>query len=48
MRLFLMRWFHWSVEEFENLRNPRNCEIVVIELQPDNHYKLVDTLRRRH
>jgi broad specificity phosphatase PhoE len=48
MRLFLMRWFHWSVEEFENLRNPRNCEIVVIELQPDHHYKLVDTLRRRH
>jgi len=48
MRLFLMRWFHWSVEEFENLRNPRNCEIVVIELQPDNHYKLGDNIRRRN
>jgi broad specificity phosphatase PhoE len=47
MRLFLMRWFHWTVEEFENLRNPKNCQIVVIELQPDNHYKLVDNLKRR-
>lgn len=47
MRLFLMRWFHWSVEEFEELRNPKNCQIVVIELQPDNHYKLIDNLKRR-
>ena len=47
MRLFLMRWFHWSVEEFENLRNPKNCQIVVIEIQPDNHYKLIDNLKRR-
>lgn len=47
MRLFLMRWFHWSVEEFENLRNPRNCQFVVIELQSDNHYKLIDNLKRR-
>jgi broad specificity phosphatase PhoE len=48
MRLFVMRWFHWTVEEFENLRNPRNCQVVVIELQPDNHYKLIDNLKRRH
>ena len=47
MRLFLMRWFHWTVEEFENLRNPRNCQVVVIELQTDNHYKLIDNLKRR-
>ncbi len=47
MRLFLMRWFHWSVEEFENLRNPKNCEIVVMERQPDNHYKLVSELARK-
>jgi broad specificity phosphatase PhoE len=48
MRLFVMRWFHWTVEEFENLRNPRNCQVVLIELQPDNHYKLIDNLKRRH
>ena len=22
LRLFLMRWFHWTVEEFEQLANP--------------------------
>ena len=32
VRLFLMRWFHWSVETFERLRNPSNCEFFVIEL----------------
>jgi broad specificity phosphatase PhoE len=24
LRLFLMRWFQWTVEEFETLRNPKN------------------------
>lgn len=32
IRLFLMRWFHWSVEKFERLRNPENCEIFVMAL----------------
>jgi len=32
IRLFLMRWFHWSVEKFERLRNPENCEFFVMEL----------------
>lgn len=27
MRVFLMRWFHYSVEQFEMLANPANCEI---------------------
>lgn len=26
MRLFCMRWFHWSVEYFESLNNPGNAE----------------------
>ncbi|AIY03767.1 MULTISPECIES: histidine phosphatase family protein [Arthrobacter] len=26
MRLFCMRWFHWSVEYFESLNNPENAE----------------------
>jgi broad specificity phosphatase PhoE len=47
MRLFLMRWFHWSVEEFENLHNPKNCQIVVMEKQADNHYKLISELSKR-
>lgn len=47
LRLFLMRWFHWSVEEFENLRNPKNCQIVVLEKQFDERYKLMSELERR-
>ena len=27
MRLFCMRWFHWSVEYFESLNNPGNAEV---------------------
>ncbi|HSU70149.1 MAG TPA: histidine phosphatase family protein [Micrococcaceae bacterium] len=27
MRLFCMRWFHWSVEYFESLNNPGNSEV---------------------
>lgn len=46
LRLFLMRWFHWSVEEFESLRNPKNCQIVVMEKAGDK-YQLVTELARR-
>ena len=27
-RLFLMRWLHWSVDEFESLHNPPNCGLL--------------------
>ncbi|MEA4958320.1 MAG: histidine phosphatase family protein [Anaerolineaceae bacterium] len=47
LRIFLMRWFHWSVEEFEDLHNPRNCQIVRLEKASDGHYVLVSELRRR-
>jgi len=33
IRLFLMRWFHWSVDTFETFVNPRNCEYKVMELR---------------
>lgn len=26
IRLFLMRWFHSSVEDFESWKNPKNCQ----------------------
>jgi broad specificity phosphatase PhoE len=48
LRLFLMRWFHWSVEAFENLRNPKNCQIVVMERSGDEYYKLISTLEKRN
>ncbi len=47
LRLFLMRWFHLSVEEFENLKNPKNCQIVVMEKQSDSSFKLVSELERK-
>jgi broad specificity phosphatase PhoE len=40
MRLFCMRWFHWSVKFFETLRNPGNAETRVLLRQPDYRYKL--------
>ncbi len=47
IRLFLMRWFHWTVEQFEATRNPHNCEIFELELQENNKYKLLTPLRER-
>ncbi|MFX1236377.1 MAG: histidine phosphatase family protein [Promethearchaeota archaeon] len=47
LRIFLMRWLHWSVEEFESLRNPKNCQIVIMEKGPDDKYKLVSKLQKR-
>lgn len=40
MRLFCMRWFHWTVAEFESLSNPDNGEVRVLELGDDGHYRL--------
>ena len=47
IRLFLMRWFHWSVEEFERLHNPKNCQIIILEKQADDHYALISKLSTR-
>jgi broad specificity phosphatase PhoE len=48
LRLFLMRWFHWTVEEFENLRNPRNCQVVVMQKNEHGRYELVSELEKRN
>ena len=29
-RVFLMKWYHWSVEYFEDLRNVNHCEFVLM------------------
>lgn len=39
-RVFLMKWFKWTVEQFENLYNPRNCEYRVMELGVGGEYSL--------
>lgn len=40
IRLFLMRWYHWTVEEFELLANPRNCEVFIMEKAENDRYRL--------
>lgn len=46
MRVFLMRWFHWTVEEFEALRNPKNCDIIQLQLAESGKYELVTSLKK--
>lgn len=49
VRLFMMRWFHWTVEEFETLRNPKNAEIIIMEQDElTGKYKLVTELKRKN
>lgn len=40
MRLFCMRWFHWTVAEFESLSNPGNAEMRMLVLGDDGKYTL--------
>ncbi|MEO7306992.1 MAG: histidine phosphatase family protein [Ferruginibacter sp.] len=46
IRLFLMRWFHFTVEDFEQIANPVNCDIVVMELQETGKYELATPLKK--
>ncbi|CAN0914331.1 Phosphoglycerate mutase-like protein AT74 [Linum grandiflorum] len=39
-RVFLMKWFKWTVEQFELLSNPENCEFRVMELGSGGEYSL--------
>ena len=41
IRLFIMRFFHLTVEEFELMMPPKNCDLVILELQEDGHYRLI-------
>ncbi|GLC44437.1 hypothetical protein PLESTB_000469800 [Pleodorina starrii] len=38
LRIFLMRWFHWTVDEFLSVYNPANAEPLVLERCPDAEY----------
>lgn len=40
IRIFLMRWFRWTVEQFERLKNPKNCEFRVMQLGDGGEYSL--------
>ncbi|KAL1901457.1 hypothetical protein Sste5346_001862 [Sporothrix stenoceras] len=45
-RVFLMKWYHFSVEYFEDLRNVNHCEFLIMRKQGDSgKYKLESKLR---
>lgn len=44
VRLFLMRWYQWSVEEFETYCNPKNGSIFEMHLEDSGKYKLLTPL----
>ena len=45
-RVFLMKWYHFSVEYFEDLRNVNHCEFVVMKLnEGSGKYVLQNQLR---
>ncbi|KAL1341582.1 hypothetical protein HN51_028101 [Arachis hypogaea] len=39
-RIFLMKWFKWTVEQFEHLNNFGNCEFRVMQLGTGGEYSL--------
>ncbi len=46
MRLFIMRWFHCSVEEFESWANIKNCHYLLLERGENEKYELKTPLRK--
>ncbi|OJD10823.1 hypothetical protein AJ78_08269 [Emergomyces pasteurianus Ep9510] len=45
-RIFLMKWYHFSVEYFEDLRNVNHCEFVIMKKNDnDGKYILQNNLR---
>jgi len=42
-RLFLMRWFKWTVEEFEAQVNLKHCEILVMDREQGQQYFALKT-----
>ncbi len=40
LRVMLMRWLKMTVEEFELLANPKNCEFHILKLLENGKYKL--------
>jgi broad specificity phosphatase PhoE len=45
-RVFLMRLLHYTVEEFEFLRNPENCGVYILNKGEDEKFKLSEPPRR--
>ncbi len=45
-RVLIMRWFHLKVEEFELLRNPKNCEYYILQKNDKNKYDLITPIKK--
>ncbi|RDA83909.1 hypothetical protein CP532_3667, partial [Ophiocordyceps camponoti-leonardi (nom. inval.)] len=44
-RVFLMKWYHFTVEYFEDLRNIDHCEFLIMRKQDNGKYLLENKLR---
>lgn len=44
-RVFLMKWYHFTVEYFEDLRNINHCEFLIMRKQDNGKYLLENNLR---
>ncbi|KAJ4159943.1 uncharacterized protein LMH87_007878 [Akanthomyces muscarius] len=44
-RVFLMKWYHFTVEYFEDLRNIDHCEFLLMRRQDNGKYNLETKLR---
>jgi hypothetical protein len=42
-RVFLMKWYHWSVEYFEDLRNINHCEFITMRQNMDTGKYILET-----
>ena len=42
LRIFLMRWYKWTVDMFERLHNPGNAEVMVMERGAGGRYSLLN------
>ncbi len=49
IRLFIMRWFHLTVEEFEEMQSPENGTLVILEYNAFTHkYQLKTPLKKNN
>ncbi|KAF4983693.1 hypothetical protein FDECE_17242, partial [Fusarium decemcellulare] len=44
-RVFLMKWYHFTVEYFEDLRNINHCEFLIMRKQDNGKFLLENNLR---
>lgn len=47
IKAFLMRWFHWSIEKFDAVRNPKNCAIIIMRLNQSTNKYMLNPLEER-